>query len=346
MVNSVYLALAAIAAVILAITVFYLVNQPQQVPNTPIENQTVVCGQGTYERNGTCVADIPICDEGELLNTTTLFCEPKPQPQIPDCGDSSFYNTTSEFCEPKNPIPNPNPIPQPLKVIVVGDVADTSSGNKVYQAIKAQNADYVFVLGDLGYSSSLKWFKSTYGTSDKTYCVAGNHDAPEDGSSSIYQETLAFCGNSYWIKNGTTLFVMLNTNDPNLSQLATKTGNVFSNSTIMNGIKTVHIMSHKPCAVPPNSHHPVEIKSFCDAIKSKIPANLKVFFDQAHNHVMSESADKIYKQTGAGGKSHYTCGTSTAFPFCNNSSYGYLQYIITDGNTTSSFIDYNGVVKR
>jgi hypothetical protein len=115
----------------------------------------------------------------------------------------------------------------------------------------------------------------------------------------------------------------------------------------MSGVKTVHIMTHKPCAVPPNSHHPVEIKSFCDAIKSKIPNGLQVFFDSGHNHVMSQSSDGTYKQSGAGGKSHYSCGTNTEFPFCNDSSYGYLQYIIKpDGTTTSSFLDYNGVIKK
>jgi hypothetical protein len=247
------------------------------------------------------------------------------------------------------PEPTPIPVPEPttIKVIVVGDVADTSSGNKVYNAIKNQNADYVFVLGDLGYGKT-SWFKSTYGSSDKTYCVIGNHEAAnEDGSSSIEKEMLAFCGNSYWIKTHSTLFVMLNSNDGNLNALADKTGKVFSNSTIMSGVKTVHVMSHKPCAVPPNSHHPVEIKSLCDAVKSKIPSGLKVFFTSGHNHIYSESADKQYKQVGTGGKGHYTCGTNAQFPYCNDSDYGYLLYEIKpDGNTTSSFIDFNGVVKK
>lgn len=254
--------------------------------------------------------------------------------------------------EPKpEPIPTPEPTPKPeppkdIKAIVVGDVADTSSGNKVYNAIKNQNADYVFVLGDLGYGKT-SWFKSTYGSSDKTYCVIGNHEAAnEDGSSSIEKEMLAFCGNSYWIKKDATLFVLINSNDPDLKGLADKTNNkVFQNSTIMSGIKTVHIMSHKPCAVPPNSHHGLEIKSFCDALK--IPNGLKVFYDSGHNHVYSESKDKTYKQVGTGGKSHYSCGTNTQFPYCNDSDYGYLQYIIKpDGTTTSSFIDYNGGIKR
>jgi hypothetical protein len=316
-----------VTAIVVGLIFYNITPQPQPQPQPePKPVPEIECGQGTHLENGTCVADpvpVPICNQGELLNTTTQLCERIPTP---------------------TPTPTPVPSNESKKVIVVGDVADTSSGNKVYNAIKAQNADYVFVLGDLGYGK-VSWFKSTYGSSDKTYCIIGNHEAAnEDGSSSIEKEMLAFCGNSYWIKNGATLFVMLNTNDPKLGELADKTNKVFSNSTIMSGVNTVHIMSHKPCAVPPNSHHGVEVKSLCDSLK--IP-NLTVFYDQAHNHVYSESADKKYKQIGTGGKSHYSCGTSTAFPYCNDSDFGYLVYTIKpDGTTTSQFLDYNGVVKK
>ena len=113
----------------------------------------------------------------------------------------------------------------------------------------------------------------------------------------------------------------------------------------MNGIKSVHVLSHKPCAVPPNAHHAVEsdVKTFCNSLIPKIPSGVKVFFDQAHNHVLSSSADGMYKTSGAGGKSHYECGTSTAFPFCNNTKYGFLEYTIQpDGTTTSQFLDASG----
>ena len=62
---------------------------------------------------------------------------------------------------------------------------------------------------------------------------------------------------------------------------------------------------------------------------------------------MSQSKDGLYKQIGSGGRSHYTCGTNTDFPWCNNVNYGFLQYTIKpDGTTTWQWIDYNGRVLK
>jgi len=218
----------------------------------------------------------------------------------------------------------------------------------VFNAIKAKNADHVFVLGDLGYSSSLSFFKSTYGTlGNKVNCVVGNHEAAnEDGTSSLQAETTAYCANSYYIKQNHVLFLAFNTNG-DLTKQGTEAGKLLTNPSFMTGIKSVHILSHKPCAVAPNAHHPLEIKAFCDFIKSKVPTGVKQYYDQAHNHVMSASADGTYKTIGAGGKSHYTCGVSAAFPFCDNGHFGYLQYEIKpDGTTTSNFYDYKGAIVK
>lgn len=280
---------------------------------------------------------------------------PTPVPPTPECDADEVYNSTTNECVAKPaPVP-PTPLPTPtgsIKVAVVGDIDSTSAGTNVYNQIKKQNPNEVIILGDLGYDDDLKWFKSTYGTlGDKLWCVIGNHEADnEDGSASIEKETKEFCGNSYWIKRGAAMFFMINTNDDDIKTLITKTGSLLSNQTFMQGIKTLHVFSHKPCVVPPNSHHSVEqdVKAICEAIKFKAPAGVKVFYTQAHNHVMSESNDKSYKQVGSGGRSHYTCGTSTEFPFCDNKHYGFLMYTIrlSDGMTSSQFIDYNGVVVR
>lgn len=249
------------------------------------------------------------------------------------------------------PVVTPPPVPiKDIKVTVVGDVEDSTAGNAVFNQIKKQNADYDLVLGDLGYESDLSWFKSTYGTlGPKMWCVIGNHEADnEDGSAALEKEGLQFCGNSYWLKYHHTLFLMFNTND-NQNTLISAVGKVFDNSTIMNGVKNIHINGHKGCAVPPNQNHPAgEIKALCDYVKSKIPVNVQAFYNSAHNHVYSESADKKYKQSGAGGRSHYSCPTTaTSAWYCNNTSYGFLLYTIkADGTTTHNFIDYNGVVKK
>ena len=288
----------------------------------------------------------PTCEPNEHLVNGSICV---PNPPAPCTNGTENFNGT---CVPPNPPPNPNPNPQPeptqnktIKVVLTGDIASSTAGKAVFNKIKSLNADNVVVLGDLGYSSSLSWFKSTYGTlGNKLNCVVGNHEAAnEDGTSSIEKEAKQYCANAYYFKKNHVLFLGFNTNGDLVTQAA-EAGKLLTNTQFMQGIKSVHIMSHKPCAVPPNSHHGLEIKSFCDAVKSKIPNGVTTFYDQAHNHVMSSSADGTYKQIGAGGKSHYTCGTNAQFPFCDNAHYGYLQYDIQpDGTTKAGFYDFNGV---
>lgn len=247
------------------------------------------------------------------------------------------------------PVPPIPPTGKTYRIVMLGDVDNTNGGTNVFNAIKNRNPDIVAVLGDLGYDSNLNWFKSTYGTlGNKLVCMPGNHDAPEDGSSSIYTETKNFCSNPFYFKQNKVLFVGVDTNGDLTSQAST-VGKLFTNPFFMKNISSIHIMSHKPCAVPPNSHHPVEsnVKTFCDSITGKVPTGVKIFFDQAHNHIMSASGDGKFKQSGAGGKSHYTCPTdpSIAYPFCNDSDYGFLEYTIKpDGTTSYQFVDYNGRV--
>ena len=299
---------------------------------------------------------------------------PTPTPSPEQCIPPTVWNATNKKCQtPEEPDPNPQPVPTPtptpqptptptptptpvkdFKFIVLGDLEDSTAGRAVFEQIKKQNPDGVAVLGDMGYESTLKWFKSTYGVAfkDKLVCVPGNHEAPEDGSNSLYSETLKFCGDPFYnIKpyNG-ALFIGIDTNG-NMDVQLGGAQQVVMNQTFMKNIKSVHIMSHKGCASPPNSHHPspetTDIKTFCQSLKAKIPSTVKQFWDSAHNHVMSASADSVYKQSGAGGRSHYECPSSpsSTYPFCDSSHFGFLQYIIKpDGTTTQQFIDYNGKV--
>ena len=301
------------------------------IPSTPTPTPPSECEPDEKIVNGKCVEiPRPTCTPDQVYNNTDNTCRPKPTP-VPT----------------PTPTPTPKPIGKDITIAVTGDVEDSTPGNAVFNQIKKQNPTYTFVLGDLGYQSDLDWFKSTYGTlGNSMYCVLGNHEAAnEDGSSALEKEALQYCGNSYWIKNNTALFLMFNTNDK-ADSLTGAVGKVLSNTTAMKDVKSIHVMGHKGCATPPNSHHPAgEISKLCDFLKTKIPASIKVFYDSAHNHVYSESADKLYKQSGAGGKSHYTCGTNAQFPICNNTHYGYLLYTIKpDGTTTSSFIDSTGKV--
>lgn len=286
-----------------------------------------------------------------MINNPRCSVVPTPEPQ--PCVNGTIVNGT---CVP-NPVPEPTPIPEPCqvncpqpepipvpsneskKVIVVGDL----SGTAVLNQIKKQNPDLVVGLGDLGYGSNLAFFRDNYGAlGNRVACVIGNHDSQEDGSSTIEKEALAYCGNDWYLVINKVLFVALNTNG-DLDAQKTKLANLITPE-FMQNISETHILTHKSCAVPPNSHHPVETKAFCDSIET-IFKDYKRFYDSGHNHVMSASADGKYKQSGAGGKSHYTCGTNSAFPFCNASKYGFLEYTIEPtGKTSYKFIDSNGGV--
>ena len=310
---------------------------PPVVPPTPVPVPPVI--------NETPPVVIPPVINNTIDNNT----EPNP---VPVCPTGSFWNELQKQCQTifvEPPPPQPQPVENnTIKVILTGDIENSPAGVSVFNQIKAQNPDNVVVLGDLGYSSSLKWFKSTYGSlGNKINCVIGNHDAAnEDGSAAVEKEARAYCSDSYYFKKNHVLFLGFNTNG-DLSTQATAASGLLTNKDFMNGIKSVHIMSHKPCATTPNPHHPVEakVKVFCDIIKSKIPIGVKSYYDQAHNHVMSSSADGTYKTIGAGGKSHYTCAVSAAFPFCDNAHFGFLEYIIkADGTMRSQFMDYNGKV--
>lgn len=305
--------------------------------------------------NGTYIFKLEAQDNSQAINEVGVQIVAKGATPVVNETQPPIVNETQPpiVNETQPPVVTPPPVITPppakeLKIVIVGDVADSASGNQVFQQVKKENVTYYFVVGDLGYDHMV-WFKSTYGSlGDKMFCLIGNHEADnEDGNAAIEKETKEFCGNSYWIREGVNLFLMINTND-NQDTLITAYGKVLSNSTIMNGVKNIHFNGHKGCATPSNSHHDAgEIKKLCDYVTSKVPTGVKIWYNTAHNHVYSESKDKVHKQVGTGGKSHYTCPSTltTEFPYCNNVNYGYLLYTIKpDGTTTSVFKDFNGRV--
>ena len=251
------------------------------------------------------------CPLGQVEDPVTGQCTTPPQPQ----------NTTIDF---------------------TGDV----SGTAVLNQLVKNDADVVVVSGDLGYMSTLKWFKDNYGASlgEQLKCLVGNHEAPEDGSAALDKETKAFCGEHWYVKtaNSTTLLVGFNSNgDPKTETEYVKS--ITGDPVIMKGVKNVILMSHKNGNVPANSHHGPEAASIYSAI-SNIPG-VKVVQVNAHNHVMASAVSEGWYISGAGGKSHYTCGTGGAWKFCNNSVYGYLEFVI-DGNglMIANFHDTTGKI--
>ena len=297
------------------------------------------------------VVNVTFPNVTQPTNVTQPIPVPVPPPK-PTCDTDEVYNATLNECTAK-PVPAPTPAPIPtakaFTFTVVGDVYNSNAGTSVFNQIKTQNADFDFILGDLGYGNDLTWFKKTYGTlGDKMYCVIGNHESDkEDGSAAIEKESKEYCGEGYWFRYYNNLFMFFNTNG-DLNTQATKAVSTLKNATVMKDVKNVFILSHKPCAVAPNAHHAVEsgVKALCDKIKANIPSTINSIYLQGHNHVYSQSADKKYITVGTGGRSHYTCGEpTTAFPICDNVHYGFVKvYVTSESKVASQFIDYNGKV--
>jgi len=244
----------------------------------------------------------------------------------------TVYNKTVVITPPQPPNPPPNPPPTPVgnvsKVCLVGDL----SGSTVPNLMK--NCTLKIGLGDLGYKSDLSWFKSL--NFDK--CVQGNHESGnEDGTASLEKETQAYCGNSWNLKVGNvTMLFGFNTNGNLNNQLTT------AKQVPLTGIKTVFVLTHKPCYTSPNSHHPVEsnVKAFCDSFAKTIPTGVKIYYIAGHNHQQASTVDGLKFISGAGGKSHYECGQDQLWNFCNNKDYGYLEATVgnTDGKVATKFI--------
>lgn len=231
-------------------------------------------------------------------------------------------------------------------IIFVGDVESTTVRDAILK--QKPNLDMLVAIGDLGYDSDLKWFKAEYGDvfGEELQCTVGNHDAAEDGSPTILKEALAFCGDHWYQKvaNGTTIVIGFNSNGK-ASDEAAYVKSIVGDPGIMKSVKTVILVSHKGGNVPPNSHHPAEAAAIYNAI-GNIPGKTVIQVN-AHNHVLAEAPAKNWFISGAGGRSHYSCGTNSIWTFCNGTSYGYLEFVIDNSNgeiLKKAFYDTSGKI--
>ena len=228
-------------------------------------------------------------------------------------------------------------------VTVINAAGDIDCANNLVDQIKSDNPDLFIALGDLCYKPDLTNFTNIYDDLikvNKLACVVGNHDSEEDGNSELLNQTLELCGDHWYrkIANETTLLIALNTNGDTESQ--TKWGqSVVTNVTLMNGIKNVFLLAHKP-AHSPESHHPVRNSTIVmlSGIENNISKSIQIYEISAHNHIMAESSNGHWFISGAGGRSHYEGETSQQWPYVNTKNYGYLQIRInnTDGNVLST----------
>jgi hypothetical protein len=270
--------------------------------------------------NGSYEFQVKATDNGGLSSTekfTVVVGSSNPQPEPCPVGTHL-----------ENGVCVPDPQPQPTNVTKIALVGDLS-GSTILNKIKSAKVDNAFILGDY-YQSSASGINSYLGQVKQiapvVNCLLGNHEASnEDGNSQVEQAALAQCGDHWSLSIGKVGFIGFNSN-----------GNLDANAiTIPTNVDSIVIMSHKSCqSTPPNSHHPLEssVVKFCNDLKQKIDSNIKLYFVNAHNHVSSNNADKTIFTSGGGGRSHYTCGTSSEWPFCNNQKYGYLEMDI-DKNT-------------
>ena len=250
---------------------------------------------------------------------------------------------------PPQPVPAPTPNATEFKYIAVGDIHDTSSGKLVFNQVKASNPDLVYGLGDLNTydSDDGTWFLSSYGSlGNILLCQLGNHDENKP-------KIEKYCGENanYMKKLGKFLIFGINT-EGNLTKQATEITTLLKNPSFMTGITDVFFNSHKFYATPPNNSHKTEsdVKAMYDKINAAVPATVQdEYYVAAHNHFMAHgiiNGDDHFI-SGAGGRDHYQCETTTTWTFCNDSSYGFLEFILkTDGSVKAQFIDYNGKVLK
>lgn len=252
-----------------------------------------------------------------------------PPPPTPTCMSGWHYDPVSKECVQDN-VPPPPPV-SGFKLCMAGDFKDSS----VFDAMKKQ-CNFRIALGDMGYNSDLSLVKKI--APDR--CVIGNHDSPEDGSSAIYKEALSYCGNSWWQKIGSgTVVLGFNTNGEISAQLK-GAQNILSNATLMNGVKNIISVSHKNGHVFPSAHHPAEATALYSQLETMIPNGIKLYQISGHNHDMASANNGLWYIAGAGGKSHYSCGTGSVWTFCDNTHNGFLQFTIDNqGSITPNFYD-------
>jgi hypothetical protein len=237
-----------------------------------------------------------------------------------------------------------NNVNQSTRITIIDIVGDIDCSNNLHNQVKKDNVTLFIALGDLCYKSDLADFKNTFGVfknSNKLACVSGNHESEEDGSTKIIKQAHEYCGDPWYrkIANDTTLLIGLNTNGDIKSQ--TEFGrSLVTNSTMMNGIKNVMLLAHKPANAPFESFHPPKNSTIemISGIEGNISKGIQVYEIAAHNHFMAKSSDGRLFISGAGGRYHHEGTSSLEWPFVNKNDYGYLQIRInnTDGNVLST----------
>jgi len=306
----------------------------------------LVCGPGTHEQDGVCVPDPQqTCQKGQFFNTTSQRCEDLPSTLEEICGDGVDNDNDGQIDEGCPGSGNTT------KIFFSGDFLGTGT----IIAMDKRDADYNIALGDLGYKSTLDTFKTNWEKLNNNRCVIGNHDAEESAKGddsedpSIINQAKKLCGDIWFEKvaGGTTLLVGFNTNGK-LGDLGNTAKDWMTNPTIMDGVKTLVIATHKPCDTFPGSHHRVEgnvKQNFCNIVESNIPDGVKLIKIAGHNHELASKSDGSAYIVGGGGADHRDCHTDSGWNFCEKID-GYLELVIDNdtGEINAKFFNNDGEV--
>ena len=251
------------------------------------------------------------------------------------------------------------------RVIIAGDLTADPFGDSIAKGIKDRKPNLFVGIGDLGYADDLKWYISSFSSlGDRAKCVIGNHDAKEESDSNpVVQKTVDTCGISWHFKiaNGTSLMLGFNTNgdlnkQDNLNKQLDITKKVLSNNTLMNGVKSIYILTHKPCFTHPNSDHKVgqsdavKVPPFCNSLADVLPQGVNITYVSGHNHEIASTSDgpkladgSKFVSGGGGRHSHQKCGWDNDWKRCDTVD-GFLEFRIdnNDGSAIWKFLNATG----
>ena len=170
---------------------------------TPIVNETYVFTVTAQDNDNATTSKNIVANVGQVTPPPVVDTDndgiPDSKDNCPNVANPSQVDTDGDGIGDACDVPNPPPSSNVTKVVFVGDL----SGTAVRDAVKKVNPDFVFALGDLGYQSSLSWFKSNWVNtfSPNIACEIGNHEsANEDGTQALENEARQLCGDSH-VKN-------------------------------------------------------------------------------------------------------------------------------------------------
>jgi predicted phosphodiesterase len=229
------------------------------------------------------------------------------------------------------------------KFAAVGDIP-CKNAPKVANAIKQGGSLIVILLGDLGYGSTSKCIKDSFGTIGKP--TVGNHDTATD-----IKKVFGITNEIQTYKFNNIRFLSLNTELSADTQKSRVQGllNKYKDAA---DIDFIIPFEHKPFVTNPSAHHKEsEAKGFRATFlpmfvaASKIPM---VLFGHEHGYQQCEVNDITFITAGTGGRDAYPWGSIMDDNCRNNISgtNGFLEVEVNGLDMVGYFKDLNGGIRE